>query len=122
MSSDQYFLELWIDQLTEAIVPHIMNGFCNLYRDAKKINSTMTLKLFQKMMERIPDLAQSKLEDDYRILLRKTGKKHIEMEKIIKVVFATSATLVTSAFTSAFASATVSLTASSTVSFLFNIL
>jgi len=68
-----------------------MTGFKNLYKDAKSINSTMSLKLFQKMLERIPNLSQHKLEDDYHVLLKGGKCKSSDMAKIIRVIFATSA-------------------------------
>ena len=89
-SSDSYFLNIWLGQLCDHLVPHIMKAFQNLYNDAHKINKHKPLMMFQLILERIRDLPQSKLDQDYNVLCR-SGTKPKDLEKMLDVIFATSA-------------------------------
>jgi len=81
----------WLEQLTDILVPHIQDGIKSLYRDAKRLNSNKTLKMFQLVLETIPNISQSKLDTDYRVLIKKRGGNTDWMRKILKVIFGTMA-------------------------------
>ncbi len=75
----------WLNKLNDVLIQHIFNGFKNLYQEmnkqAERIRKTngkgKTLLLFQLSLERIRNLPQYMIDQDYEVLKLRLNKLNI---------------------------------------------
>lgn len=93
---DNYFFRERTEKLCDMLVPHLFQGFFELFKRAKTLHSQINrdprhlLMTFQLCLKRIPDLPMYRLVEDYKILqdnLLNNGMPSDWLDKIVAEIY-----------------------------------